>query len=165
MEETEQTPYCWGQVIRCYLRSLCYLLLKTGPLRKICAPAKISPVSSTDSGFHRVQISDQRSVRSKFASVVPASAAGLFTSCGRVSERDNGNVHRAAANIIASKNRAARGFACNVLLCRVCPPGSSLSSMAERNSNYFFVSTLSGLGGLRVISRIRSLPYPLLTRQ
>jgi hypothetical protein len=33
-------------------------------------------------------------------------------------ERDNGNVHRAAANIIVSKNRAARGSVCNVLLFR-----------------------------------------------
>ena len=31
-------------------------------------------------------------------------------------ERDNGNVHRAAANIIVSKSRAARGSVCNVLL-------------------------------------------------
>ena len=31
-------------------------------------------------------------------------------------ERDNGNVHRAAAKIIVSKSRAARGFVCNVLL-------------------------------------------------
>ena len=29
---------------------------------------------------------------------------------------DNGNVHRAAANIIVSKSRAARGSVCNVLL-------------------------------------------------
>ena len=32
------------------------------------------------------------------------------------SERDNGNVHRAAAKIIVSKSRAARGSVCNVLL-------------------------------------------------
>ena len=31
---------------------------------------------------------------------------------------DNGNVHRAAANIIVSKSRAARGSVCNVLLSR-----------------------------------------------
>ena len=31
----------------------------------------------------------------------------------------NGNVHRAAANIIVSKSRAARGSVCNVLLSRV----------------------------------------------
>jgi hypothetical protein len=31
-------------------------------------------------------------------------------------ESDNGNVHRAAANIIVSKSRAARGSVCNVLL-------------------------------------------------
>ena len=33
-------------------------------------------------------------------------------------ERDNGNVHRAAAKIIVSKSRAARGSVCNVLLSR-----------------------------------------------
>ena len=33
---------------------------------------------------------------------------------------DNGNVHRAAANIIVSKSRAARGSVCNVLLSRGC---------------------------------------------
>ena len=32
------------------------------------------------------------------------------------SERDNGNVHRAAAKIIVSKSRATRGSVCNVLL-------------------------------------------------
>ena len=31
-------------------------------------------------------------------------------------ERDNGNVHRAAAKINVSKSRAARGSVCNVLL-------------------------------------------------
>ena len=35
----------------------------------------------------------------------------------RISKRNNGNVHRAAANIIVSKSRAARGSSCNVLLC------------------------------------------------
>ena len=33
-------------------------------------------------------------------------------------KRYNGNVHRAAANIIVSKSRAARGSVCNVLLSR-----------------------------------------------
>ena len=33
-------------------------------------------------------------------------------------KRDNVNVHRAAANIIVSKSRAARGSVCNVLLSR-----------------------------------------------
>ena len=33
-------------------------------------------------------------------------------------KRDNGNVHRAAANIIVSKSRAARVSMCNVLLSR-----------------------------------------------
>ena len=33
-------------------------------------------------------------------------------------KRDNGNVHRAAAKIIVSKSRAARGSVCNVLLSR-----------------------------------------------
>ena len=32
---------------------------------------------------------------------------------------NNGNVHRAAANIIVPKSRAARGSVCNVLLSRV----------------------------------------------
>ena len=35
------------------------------------------------------------------------------------SKRDNVNVHRAAANIIVSQSRAARGSVCNVLLSRV----------------------------------------------
>ena len=35
---------------------------------------------------------------------------------------DNVNVHRAAANIIISKSRAARGSVCNVLLSRVFLP-------------------------------------------
>ena len=34
--------------------------------------------------------------------------------------RDNGNVHRAAGEIIASKNRGAGGSVCNVLLSGVC---------------------------------------------
>ena len=34
---------------------------------------------------------------------------------------DNGNVHRAAANIIVSKSRAARGSVCNVLLSATLP--------------------------------------------
>ena len=34
-------------------------------------------------------------------------------------KRYNGNVHRAAAKIIVSKSRAARGSVCNVLLSRV----------------------------------------------
>ena len=35
-------------------------------------------------------------------------------------ERDNGNVHRDAGEIIASKNRGAGGSVCNVLLSRRC---------------------------------------------
>ena len=35
-----------------------------------------------------------------------------------VIERDNGNVHRAAAKDIVFKSRAARGSVCNVLLSR-----------------------------------------------
>ena len=35
---------------------------------------------------------------------------------------DNGNVHRAAAKVIVSKSRAARGSVCNVLLSRVGHP-------------------------------------------
>ena len=34
----------------------------------------------------------------------------------KVTERHNGNVHRAAADIIVFKSRAARGSVCNVLL-------------------------------------------------
>ena len=34
-------------------------------------------------------------------------------------KRYNGNVHRAAAKIIVSKSRAARGSVCNVLLSGV----------------------------------------------
>ena len=44
-------------------------------------------------------------------------------------ERDNGNVHRAAAKIIVSKSRATRGSVCNVLLSSKCQresPGLSL---------------------------------------
>jgi hypothetical protein len=37
----------------------------------------------------------------------------------RMVQSDNGNVHRAAAKIIVSKSRAARGSVCNVLLSRV----------------------------------------------
>ena len=44
-------------------------------------------------------------------------------------EGDNGNVHRAAANIIVSKSRAARGSVYNVLLSRRCWP----SVLAMRN--------------------------------
>ena len=39
------------------------------------------------------------------------------------SRRDNGTVHRAAAKIIVSKSRAARGSVCNVLLSRPLHPG------------------------------------------
>ena len=46
-------------------------------------------------------------------------------------ERDNGNVHRAAANIIVSKSRAARGSVCNVLLSRV----TNQPSMGTSNKN------------------------------
>ena len=46
--------------------------------------------------------------------------------------RDNGNVHRAAANIIVSKSRAARGSVCNVLLSRDCWPNDPVYDIAER---------------------------------
>ena len=42
-------------------------------------------------------------------------------------ERDNGNVHRAAANIIFPKSRAARGSVCNVLL------SGDVNSNSKRN--------------------------------
>ena len=41
---------------------------------------------------------------------------------GQLFKRDNVNVHRAAANIIVFKSRAARGSVCNVLLSRVSFP-------------------------------------------
>ena len=47
---------------------------------------------------------------------------GLLMCCFISCKRDNGNVHRAAANIIVSKSRAARGSVCNVLLSRDCVP-------------------------------------------
>ena len=37
---------------------------------------------------------------------------------GSIAKRDNVNVHRAAAKIVVSKGRAARGSVCNVLLSR-----------------------------------------------
>ena len=59
----------------------------------------------------------------KFSKVfVPEEFAEFFSQLGksRVNhEQDNVNVHRAAANIIVSKSRAARGSVCNVLLSRV----------------------------------------------
>ena len=39
-----------------------------------------------------------------------------LSSCAVIARRHNGNVHRAAAKIIVSKSRAARGSVCNVLL-------------------------------------------------
>ena len=61
-------------------------------------------------------------------------------------ERDNGNVHRAAAKIIVSKSRAARGSVCNVLLSRVRTPGEVIG--VERNTRMALpVSVcLDGLG-------------------
>ena len=41
-------------------------------------------------------------------------------------ESDNGNVHRAAAEIIVFKSRAARGSVCNVLLSDGLPLGLGL---------------------------------------
>ena len=41
-------------------------------------------------------------------------------------KRDNGNVHRAAAKIIVSKSRAARGSVCNVLLSGLFTPSGSV---------------------------------------
>ena len=50
-------------------------------------------------------------------------------------ESDNGNVHRAAANIIVSKSRAARGSVCNVLLSRDrCVKLSAASRVYERRN-------------------------------
>ena len=49
-----------------------------------------------------------------------------------ICEPGNGNVHRAAANIIVSKNRAARGSVCNVLLSVDCPESISLEAIEVR---------------------------------
>ena len=57
---------------------------------------------------------------------------------GRV-EADNGNVHRAAAKIIVSKSRAARGSACNVLLSTVA------QSVGEHVISVSDVTTLEAL--------------------
>ena len=48
-------------------------------------------------------------------------------------ERDNGNVHRAAAKIIVSKSRAARGSVCNVLLSRGFVLGSVLARLFQHD--------------------------------
>ena len=68
-------------------------------------------ISSVFVSFTHVNRSDQ---------VYLASKIGENSNLGRF-KRDNGNVHRAAANIIASKSRAARGSVCNVLLSRRTP--------------------------------------------
>ena len=52
--------------------------------------------------------------------LVAGDAYGLSAIVCPRSGHDNGNVHRAAAKIIVSKSRAARGSVCNVLLSRVC---------------------------------------------
>ena len=53
----------------------------------------------------------------------PEPQATLWSCCGEIdmdlcpwTKRDNGNVHRAAAEIIVSKNHGAGGSVCNVLL-------------------------------------------------
>ena len=56
---------------------------------------------------------------------VPVSIMSI--NVARNTKRDNGNVHRAAAKIIVSKSRAARGSVCNVLLSRV------VNSNSKRN--------------------------------
>jgi len=53
---------------------------------------------------------------------------------------DNGNVHRAAANITASKSRAARGSVCNVLLSRV-PVDSQPQEASPLRAQGFVVTT------------------------
>jgi glyoxylate carboligase len=50
-------------------------------------------------------------------------------------ERDNGNVHRAAAKIIVSKSRAARGSVCNVLLSRHVS-GADLVSNGDKRAEH-----------------------------
>ena len=59
----------------------------------------VNPQADADHGAN-----DQHIANLKLHSVQP------------LSKRNNGNVHRAAANIIVSKSRAARGSVCNVLL-------------------------------------------------
>ena len=49
-----------------------------------------------------------------FGCVLTESVAPIL----KLQEPDNGNVHRAAAKIVVSKSRAARGSVCNVLLSR-----------------------------------------------
>ena len=56
----------------------------------------------------------------EFSEIVPANILSLQIRDPHrtVNETDNVNVHRAAAKIIVSKSRAARGSVCNVLLSR-----------------------------------------------
>ena len=59
-------------------------------------------------------------------------ASGVRRDSTQSSGHDNGNVHRAAAKIIVSKSRAARGSVCNVLLSVDCPESISLEAVEVR---------------------------------
>ena len=76
-------------------------------------------------------------------------------------ERDNVNVHRAAAKIIVFKSRAARGSVCNVLLSR-----HSLNVMFRKHSRdcRLFVNVVgpvvkNGFTDICSISRIGTTRY------
>ena len=51
--------------------------------------------------------------------------------------RDNGNVHRAAAKVIVSKSRAARGSVCNVLLSDALRCGEGATAMGQRQQDAY----------------------------
>ena len=69
------------------------------------------------------------------------------------SKRDNSNVHRAAANINASKSRAARGSACNVLLSRVTVDALTHRVLGPTHKRYRQETMQSNLDLTTAISR------------
>ena len=69
--------------------------------------------------------------------------------CHGFVERDNVNVHRAAANIIVSKSRAARGSVCNVLLSSHRLSGDQLSDQLTLALPLMAVSARSSMNELR----------------
>ena len=56
------------------------------------------------------------------------------------SGHDNVNVHRAAANIIVFKSRAARGSVCNVLLSRQSPVRDRFKPRVRLSAQFFAAS-------------------------
>ena len=62
-------------------------------------------------------------------------------------KRDNGNVHRAAAKIIVSKSRAARGSVCNVLLSGVLEDDCGSFSFVK----VYAIREFGAIGKLRVV--------------